>query len=146
MDIRITRRICYRDEIEKALAKYGTRKKVEEVARTDPDSDASGWLLCFQVVEEDPSALDEWADSTEVWELGPDELRLLTSARMELLEKVMQMDHATITELQRAVQRDYKRVYEDIQVLERLHTVATRKERGRRIVQAVGQRLQIAIG
>lgn len=146
MEIRITRRIRGRDEVEKALAKYGTRERVEEVARADPDSDANRWLLSLQLADEDPSTLDEWSDSTEVWELEPDDIRLLTATRMELLDKVMQMDHTSISDLQRAVKRDYKRVYEDIQILERLHTVETRKEGGRRIVRPVGQILHIAIG
>lgn len=144
MNIRITRRTRGRDEIRAALAKYGSRENVEEAARADPQSDASDAILHFQLADEDPSTLDQWGDTTISWELEPHEVRLLTTARMELLEKVIQLDRCTISELQRAVKRDYKRVHEDISILERLHTVETHKEKGRRIIQPAGTRLEIA--
>lgn len=143
MDIRITRRIRPRQIIDSMLAEHGSRQAVEAAAKQDPDSDANHALLYFQLADEDPPVLDEWTTDTVVWELEPHEIRLFTGTRIALLDAIAQTEGQSISALQRAVKRDYKRVQNDVDILERLGAVRTHREGRKRIVEARGTELTI---
>ena len=67
----------------------------------------------------------------EILEMKPEELRVLTPRRIELLAALATTRVESISDLARKVRRNVKNVYQDLQALRRLGWVAFRR-RGRR--------------
>jgi len=67
----------------------------------------------------------------EMHELGPQELRLLTPKRLELLDSLASLPIKSINDLAQKIRRNVKNVYQDLQVLKRLGFAELRK-RGKR--------------
>lgn len=77
---------------------------------------------------------------------SPDALRrFLTPKRIELIRLIRQHHPASIHELATLAQRDFKRVYEDVQALAETGLLELSQEEGRKVTPHVAEELRLEV-
>lgn len=146
MEIRIQRRLTGRSLRDEILERYGS---VEELERRAEEGDAVAWndLADLRLFEEDPRRLGYDMTVTTIGTLTAEELDLLTPTRMALLNFLATADEPhNVTELAEALGRDKKNVSEDLDILEELGLVETRREGRERLSRPLGNDIHIVLG
>lgn len=114
----------------------------------DPDNhEARVDRMDLALLEEDPSRLDIEHTLGTVTVLTPEDLDLLTPARLRLLNFLATSDEAlNVTQLADAVGRDKKNVSEDLSILEDLGLVAMVRKGREKFPRRRGTEIRIELG
>lgn len=128
------------------LAQYGSRQALERAAKDPRNALAQLHLVDLQHFEQDPRRLDLEQRTVTITILTPEELDLLSPARVRLLHALATAEEElNVTALAAAAGRDKKNVSEDLKVLVRLGLVRM-VQRGREALpHPAGRRIEILL-
>lgn len=147
MEVRTEHRLNGAALREELVEKYGGREALEGKAAKG-DAEAEEDLMQLELFEKEPSRLKHEYTITTVHRLKEREI-LLTRPRLRMIACVSRAAKARkplgVTDLAKRLRRDKKNVSEDVQKLERLGLLRTKKEGQKKLVLPGGNEIHLIL-
>lgn len=145
MEVRIEHRLTGSTLREELIEKYGTQEALEAKAKKG-DAEAGDDLMQLSLFEKDASRLKHEYTITTVHRLHEKEI-LLTQPRLRMMNIVSKAARAQrplgVTELATRLRRDKKNVSQEVEKLEKLGFLRTRREGQRKLVLPHGNEIHV---
>lgn len=143
MEIRIRRAMTGRARRDQILARHGTRTRLERAALHDAAAADDLWFM--DLIDEDPSRLDDEFHTEDLFELESGDLSPLTPTRLRILSVLRQLGETDLNGLTAALHRDRKNVSEDVRLLESMGLIASRRDGRHKRMNLHGDRIVIQV-
>jgi predicted transcriptional regulator len=145
MEITVARETTGQQILDDLEAQYGSLKKLQEKSRRRGNRQAQeDWLTASDILAARERREARWTQAT-TYLLKPREMKLLTPARLELVEwlhKSRRQD-INVRDLARRLKRDKKNVSKDLRILCGLHLVEIRREGRQAFPRGAGNKIII---
>ncbi len=144
MEIRIRRRLTGRQLRDHILHKYEDRESLEGRAEAG-DMDAQDALFNLDLLDEDPSRLDDDMTLDDILVLDQNDLSRLTATRLRILDALRELGVANVKELTQHLKRDAKNVSRDVAYLESYGLIEAHRHGRDKHLHAAGNEIVITV-
>ena len=127
------------------VARYGSPDELRRLARRRPKGPHIEALVWIETCEENPEFLDREVQHRVVHELEAEELDGLTGTRVRLWTLIEKAGETDLKGLREATDRDHKSISRDVNFLEAIGLVESRREGRHRIVRSLADRVEITV-